>query len=195
MQRSLCYVLALALLLALCAIAGSATTVVPQSVEQLTDRSLLVVTGHSVRSWSAWDPSHRAIYTYTQFAVEQTLKGPAMQTVLVREMGGSVDGYAQKVAGVHPLSTGERAVLFLRPGIIDGTGALAVTGLMQGEFRITNTGEVSNGVMVRSHLESPPTEDINAYSGGAVRPYTGTKMTFEELQRRVGEAVRKEQAQ
>jgi len=176
-----------AVLLSACA--ALATTVIPQSVEQLTHNSAFVVSGHSVRSWSAWDAQHKQIYTYTEFAVEQTLKGQTLSTILVREFGGSAGGYTQKVAGVTPLRTGERAVLFLNPGRLDASGALTITGLMQGNFRMLASGRYSNGVSAVSRSN----EVVNAYEAGELQPYVGKSFTIDQLKQRVAAVIMREQ--
>ncbi len=77
---------------------------------------------------------------------------------MVRQIGGTVEGITQKVAGVRHWSPGEDAVLFLQPSpAADGT--LVVTGLMQGNFlmRRTRAGHtyVSRGNIMRlEELES-----------------------------------------
>src|SRR6267378_8466305 len=127
----------------------SATTIVPVSVERLTRESSHIVEGQASQSWSQWNSQHSIIFTYTRFQVIRALKGQAPLTIVVKQPGGSAEGYTQKVAGVRHWRTGDQAVLFLRPSQeMDGT--LEVTGLMQGNFLVHKnaTGEtmVSNGV-------------------------------------------------
>src|SRR5690349_12729374 len=82
----------------------NATTVFPMSVERLTDISSDVVVAHALKSWSAWNAQHTIIITYTQFAVDNRLKGNAGSTVTVKTPGGSAEGYSQHVAGVRQSS-------------------------------------------------------------------------------------------
>jgi hypothetical protein len=172
-------------------IAALGTTVKPQSVEELTHASSYVVAAHALRSWTAWDPAHRIIYTYTQFSVSASLKGKAPATVLVRQMGGHLDGFEQKVAGVHQFSPGEDAVLFLHPGIADGSGSLAVTGLMQGYFHQVDT--VSGTKFTNAVLDAQPHESVNIATPDAhITAYSGASLTYRELQTRVQQALAKE---
>jgi hypothetical protein len=159
------------------------------SVERLTQISSHVMVAHAVKTWSAWNPQHTMINTYTQFAVDSWLKGQGQSTVTVKQPGGSSEGYTQHVAGVKPWSAGESAVLFLqRAPSNDGT--FVVTGLVQGNFRVRRSasGEViaDNGVP-----GSGGSEPIDSYNSAAksVAPYSGSRIQLDELERRVRAAV------
>src|SRR6478752_6176987 len=116
----------------------SATTIVPVSVERLARESSHIVEAQASQSWSQWNPQHSLIFTYTRFQVARDLKGQAPTTIVVKQPGGSAEGYTQKVAGVRHWRSGDQAVLFLRPSQeMDGT--LEITGLMQGNFLIYNS--------------------------------------------------------
>ncbi|PYV94496.1 MAG: hypothetical protein DMG89_25075 [Acidobacteria bacterium] len=88
----------------------SATTVIPASVEKLTRDSSHVVEAVAAESWSRWNPQHNFIYTYTRFQVTASLKGTPPSNLIVKQLGGSDEGYTQKVAGVRGWGPGERAV-------------------------------------------------------------------------------------
>jgi hypothetical protein len=162
----------------------SATTIVPVSVERLTRESSHIVEGQATESWSQWNPQHSLIFTYTRFQVARALKGQAPSTIVVKQPGGSAEGYTQKIAGVRHWKTGDQAVLFLRPSQ-ERDGTLEVTGLMQGNFLVhkTDTGEVmvSNGV-----------PDVSAYqaSSNAVTQYRGSGMRLDELESRIRKVAR-----
>ena len=157
----------------------SATTIVPVSVERLTRESSHIVEGQASESWSQWNPQHSLIFTYTRFQVARALKGQAPVTIVVKQPGGSAEGYTQKIAGVRHWKAGDQAVLFLRPSQ-EMDGSLEVTGLMQGNFLVhkSDTGEiiVSNGV-----------PDVSAYqaSSNAVTQYRGSGMRLDELESRI----------
>lgn len=126
-----------------------ATTIVPLSVEKLTGLSTHVVDATAMSSRAQWNTDHTLIFTYTRFSVQRALKGQAPGIVLVRQLGGTVDGITQKVAGVRQWRPGDEAVLFLRPSSV-GDGAMVVTGLMQGNFLVRRASDgtkyVSNGM-------------------------------------------------
>ena len=163
--------------LLLLAVVASATTVVPMSVEELTKAASEVIEAHAVRSWSSWNAQHTLIYTYTTFEVTKSLKGATAESVTVKQVGGSADGYTQKVSGVRQFQEGEDALLFLRPSVArDGT--LVVVGLMQGNFRVQHSslGEtvVSNGVT-----------GAQQYDHGHVGEFRGTAMRLREAESRI----------
>jgi len=165
--------------LVLLCVASSATTVKPLSVEELTARSTHVVRARAVESHSAWNAEHTLIYTLTRFSAEENLKGSAPNTFTVRQIGGSAEGYTQKVSGVRSWQAGQEAVLFLRPSEAND-GTYSVTGLMQGNFSVksTSTGTtiVSNGVPDATAFDSET---------GKFSHYGGTNMSLQELQHRV----------
>ena len=169
------------LVVAFCATFAPATTVKPMSIEELTTAATMIVEGQAAESWSTWNAQHTLIYTFTRVRVSKTLKGANDGVVLLKQLGGSAGGYTQKVAGVHPLSDGDQAVLFLRPSEArDGT--MVIVGLMQGNFRIereakTGSAVVNNGV-----------SDVHQSSGGAVTRYQGAKLTLRQLETRVRRA-------
>jgi len=162
-----------------------ATTVVPMGIEALTRASTHVVEARAMGSTSQWNSEHTFIFTYTRFEVTRTLKGQTSNTIMVRQIGGTVEGITQKVAGVRHWSPGEEALLFLQPSpAADGT--LVVTGLMQGNFlmRRTRAGHtyVSNGM--------PDAFEYQA-AAGEVTSYRGNTMQLEELESRIQKAVEK----
>jgi hypothetical protein len=148
---------------------GSATTVVPMSIERLTDASTHVVEGIAEGSQSMWNLQHTQILTYTTFRVTRALKGEAPSVMVVKQMGGRADGYEQKVAGVRQFKSGEKAVLFVHPSV-SNDGTVVITGLMQGNFSIaaSQTGEatVSNGV---AGVEQLSTGSVGHYAGAHLR--------------------------
>jgi hypothetical protein len=177
----------LALAVLLIASVGFATTVVPMSVERLTQASTHVVIGQAMRSWSEWNQHHTQIFTYTRFRVSRILKGNAPREIVVKQMGGRAGGFEQKVAGVRPLMSGEQALLFVHPSqAADGT--LVITGLMQGNFRIiaTQKGEV---------LATNDVPGVNQLRAGAnsVEHYSGSRMPLSTLESLVNGVVRRGQ--
>ena len=160
----------------------SATTIIPVSVERLTTESSHVVEARALSSWSQWNPQHSLIFTFTKFEVSRTLKGQAPSTIVVKQIGGSAEGYTQKVAGVRHWRGGDQAVLFLHPSP-SGDGTLEVTGLMQGDFRMhaaPSGTTVSNGVA-----------GVTSYDQDSQQTalYQGSGMRLEDLESRVQKVV------
>lgn len=161
---------------------ATATTVKPMTVEELTAAATNIVEGQVTDTWATWNPQHTLIYTFTHLRVSKTLKGKSDEVVTIKQLGGSAGGYTQKVAGVHPMRTGDAAVLFLRPSEArDGT--MVIIGLMQGNFRIereTRSGAavVNNGVA-----------DVHQSTVAGVSDYRGAKLTLRGLESRVRKAA------
>ena len=162
-----------------------ATTVIPMDVEKLTAVSTHIVEGRALDSTSQWNSEHTLIFTYTRFQVTRALKGEAPATIVVRQLGGTVDGISQRVAGVRPWRAGEEALLFLQPSTIPD-GALVVTGLMQGNFLLRRSPQgvtyVSNGM---------PDASEYRVASGEVATYQGSKMRLAEMEARIQKAVQK----
>ncbi|HUQ50105.1 MAG TPA: hypothetical protein VM056_05265 [Terriglobales bacterium] len=160
----------------------SATTVVPMSVERLTQASTHVVVAEVQESWTEWNADRSLIYTVTRLQVQKSLKGEAASTILVKQMGGSNGGYQQKVAGVRHFASGEKTVLFLHSSEANDR-RMVVTGLMQGNFHVARSQSadpiVSNGV---AGVEEFDTETRT------VRQYSGSRMRLSELTSRVQKA-------
>lgn len=163
----------------------TATTVKPMTIEELTSAANTIVEGQAAESWSGWNPQHTLIYTFTRFHVAKTLKGKAADTILIKQLGGSAEGYTQKVAGVHPMRSGDAAVLFLRPSEArDGT--MVIVGLMQGNFRIerestSGSTVVNNGV-----------PDVHQSTSGEIAEFRGAKLTLRQLESRIRKAAANE---
>jgi hypothetical protein len=160
----------------------SATTIEPRTVEELTRDSSDVLVGTAGTPRCVWNAAHTIIYTVTNVQIEQALKGKKSGSIVVTQMGGTLDGVHTKVAGVRQFQTGERDALFLRPSV-DMPGTYVITGLMQGRFAIT----ISNGQEVASNgISGVTTYDR---STGELREFSGAEMPLQQLKSRVKRAV------
>lgn len=102
------------LLLIVSALPLSASQFVEQSFDRVARDASYVVRGSVIDTWSAWDDAHEVIYTYATLRVSRyfgELAGP--DTLVVREVGGTVDGYTQEAIGFPAIRRGEQVVLFL----------------------------------------------------------------------------------
>lgn len=162
-----------------------ATSVIPISVEELSRRASLIVEAKAMNSWSEWNPDHSMIFTFTRFEVSRSLKGSAVQQVVVRQMGGHVGHTEQRVSGLRSWLPGEESMLFLRPSEAGG-GVMSVVGLMQGNFRITRFSSgpamATNGVP-QVKIYSPESASTTASS-------SSTEMPLPQLEARVKAAVK-----
>jgi len=92
----------------------SASQFIEQSFDQVAREASLVVRGTVEHTWSAWDDSHEIIFTYATVRVSRYFgetTGP--DTIVVREVGGTVDGYTQEAIGFPVIRRGEDVVLLL----------------------------------------------------------------------------------
>jgi hypothetical protein len=161
-------------------ITAFATTVIPATVERLTGQSTHVALARAIDSHALWDASHSRIYTLTRFQSERMMKGSLPATFTVKRLGGHLDGYNMKIAGVREWQPGDHAVLFLQPDL-DGT--YIVTGLMQGDFRVARNPSgvltVNNGIHGAKQL------DVS----GQMTDFQGSHMSLTELEQRVRKAA------
>jgi PKD repeat protein len=95
----------------LAAVAGSATTIVLPTDEQLVAKTPLIVQATVVSS----EPVERdgRIWTETHLSVEKALKGAASGTLIVRELGGEIDGRITRIYGAPAYEQGQRVLAFL----------------------------------------------------------------------------------
>ena len=186
MRRLMLFLISFALLASV-----HATTIIPMSVERLTEISTHVAVAHASKTWSAWNPQHTMICTYTEFTVENWLKGSGQGAITVKQPGGTAEGYTQHVAGVRPWSAGESAVLFLRLSSTDD-GTFTVSGLMQGNFRVrysaSGAAMADNGVATQSKEVEDGVQSFNP-ADKSLSSYTGSRLSLDELKRRVRASI------
>lgn len=107
------------------------------SLKQLVKVADLVVEGTAEESTSVWEEipgAGRRIVTYTRIAIDDTAYGKQQKEVWVRTLGGIVDKVGQRVEGEAMLSSGSRALLFLK---VREDGTHSVAEMAQGHFHVT----------------------------------------------------------
>ena len=93
--------------------AASATTIVLPTDDQLIRKSPVIVEGTVISSGPVL--RGEGIWTETKLAVDRTLKGDAAGELIIREIGGEIDGRITKIFGTPVYTPGERVMAFLAP--------------------------------------------------------------------------------
>lgn len=140
--------LSAALCLALAAGVGTAyaTSLVPLTVEQMTDASDLVVRGVVTEVW-AFEDSKGRIWTRAQIEVVRVLKGDAStRSVLVDQLGGTWSDGVMVVADATRFSVGEEAYFFLENL---SSGHTVTVGMYQGKFTVQQAPHTGAEQVVR----------------------------------------------
>jgi hypothetical protein len=112
-----------------------ATTVIPPTFEQMTEKAQLIFVGKVVTVRSEWRVVNgkRAIYTVVQFQNEEVLKGNAGTKVELNFLGGTVGETTMEVASLPKFSAGQREVLFVAA---KAGGLSPLVGVFHGKFGI-----------------------------------------------------------
>jgi hypothetical protein len=131
----------------------SATTVLPLSLQQLSDRAELIFYGSVLENKVIRDGNNSRIATLTRFQVHDLVKGQAADTHTIKQIGGAIaGGRSLRIHGVPRYQVGESYVLFLpRPSSL---GFSSPVGLQQGNFTVTETDgvkSVSNGARLTGY--------------------------------------------
>ncbi len=128
--------------------------VVEKDVEQLTQEADLILTGKVKSMRSHWNEERSLIYTYVTISVSGYIKKNLTleeseknreQEIVVRILGGEVDGLRLMVSDTPEFEEGEEVFLFLRSRT-DGKTFLKVAGLFQGKYTV-ESGMAKNRVL------------------------------------------------
>jgi hypothetical protein len=112
---------------------AEATVAVQLSRAELVAQSDLVVRATVVDVTSRWNEDHSQIISLTTLRVSEALKGTGVEALLVlRQLGGEVDGLVSRIAGNPVFAPGQEAVFFVRRG----PGVVYLTGLAQAVFYV-----------------------------------------------------------
>ena len=94
---------------------ANATTVIPPTFEEMTDRADLVFAGKVLSSRSEWRSvgTKRVIFTLVEYETQDVLKGHGIKSVTLQFLGGTVGEVTMEVSGVTKFTVGERVILFV----------------------------------------------------------------------------------
>jgi len=109
------------------------------TLQQLVSEADLVMVARTVSTFSHYD-EHGRIVTDVELWVEQTEKGDAQagQTLVLRRLGGVVDGIGMQVVGEPVFVEGERQLLFAR--LPFDTDIWQTVAMSQGRMRLIDVG-------------------------------------------------------
>ena len=117
---------------------ASASGVPPMTMAEVLSQTKIVVHGVVVDQFSQWEESdgNKIIYTYSTLRVENGQFGKLgrMPNVVVRTVGGTVDGYQQVLIDEASFQLGEEVITFL--GLEDGWAHPSVVGFHQGKYTV-----------------------------------------------------------
>ena len=121
----------------LCGAPGLRADVAPRwSDDELVGFSELIVAGRVVSTATAYDPDVPYLYTYVTIDVDEVLKGYLDRSqVVLKQLGGTMNGITNYVAGQSTFEVGEDVLLFLEVRPRDGS--LYTTALWQGKWTIS----------------------------------------------------------
>ncbi len=131
------------------------TVITGYDTKDLVEASDAVVHGRVVESRSRWDAAHRRILTESRVEVAAPWKGSPAREVMVRQLGGSVDGIGMRVMGESLLREGTEVVLFLAeiPRVQKVPLAYRVVGMAMGKREVARAGDKALVVFGAAGLE------------------------------------------
>lgn len=141
-----------------------ATSMVRMDLEEQAEESTAFVDARVGDSHQV--DGDRFVYTDTELVISDVLSGTAPRTLVVRQVGGTVDGRTTRVPGDARLTEDERILAFVRK--VDGRWYFTLLG--QSVWHVAPDGTLTPGTDPSHLLERGPT--------GAVRPATESAPWF-----------------
>ncbi len=145
-----------------------ASTFVYMDVEDITNRSDVIIRGKVREVESRYNEERTKIFTYSTIDVKDVLKGKLPPIIKVRTFGGRVEDVNMKVPGMPEFKKDEEVFLFLKKS----EDFYHVTGMIQGKYTIEKDesgkeylknnfhGIVFKKVNAENKLEDMKPEDI-----------------------------------
>jgi hypothetical protein len=155
----------------------AASQFIDQSFDQVARDASYVVRGSVIDTWSAWNDTHDVIFTYATVRVSRYFgerTGP--DTLLVREVGGTVDGYTQEAIGFPAIRRGEQVVLFLSEW--ENSTDLRIHAYNQGKYLVRMRADRSE-VLISDPVKQG--EERQASAGPRIAAEVENGLTIEEF--------------
>lgn len=113
---------------------AGATVMLKVELPELVGRADVIFVGKVTKLESHWTEDRKHIVTDATFQVVQNVRGvDSTKTVVIRSMGGVVNGVGMRVFGSPQFSLGQEALLFAD----QRQGHHYVTGMTQGVFTVS----------------------------------------------------------
>jgi hypothetical protein len=132
-----------------------ASTVVPASLKELSERAQQVAIGRIERITSYKDPSTGIIRSRIEMTPTHSLTGSPAPSLTFEMAGGVFEGVGQWIAGFPMLHTGDHVVLFLAGDTTTPFGP--TVGLWQGVFFV-ETDRATGAQTLANHKRQPIAE-------------------------------------
>ena len=125
---------------------AAATTIVPLTVDQMTDAADAVVRGTVTDVWTV--KVDRYVWTRAELEIERVYKGQIeSETITLESMGGTYDGQVQVTPGAARYSVGEEVFAFVTTHPSRGTwGTVAMS---HGKFTVRQNPADATDMVVR----------------------------------------------
>ncbi len=153
----------LLLILLLLSLQAAATSLLPLSLQQMTQAAEVIFHGRTISNEVKLDQPGGRVATFTRFEVIEVIKGKPEATHSIKQIGGQMPGsrYRQVIHGVPRFTIGEEYVVFLPKA--SSLGFSSPIGLAQGKFDIrTRDGvtTVSNGRPLAAMLSASTQQSL-----------------------------------
>lgn len=162
--------LLVALGLLVLATAGSATTLVRQSLDRLVTTHQTILVGEVLEATSYWNEGGTFILTDVRIGVSERIKGGGSdEIVTITLLGGTVGDLTTVIVGGAELELGQTYLLFLNPQDLPGRRQVLTTREhVQGAFdvRVGGDGRLMAQSQASRHPLWPDDRQIEAPVGG-----------------------------
>ncbi len=176
--RTLVGLVGMVLVVAVLSVPAFATTVVKLNMQQLVQKSDLIVQGQVQSVYTQWNEQQHLVFTYISIRVDESLKGQGPKSVLIRQVGGSAGTIQMSIAGTPQFTSGDMAIVFLKD---QGDSTFQVVGMNQGLYKIVQDFAVSNLFGV---------DLFDTKTGEITKPLIGGRAPLEQLKTKIRELVR-----
>jgi hypothetical protein len=169
------------LLVAAMALPLSASQFIELPFDQVARNATLVVRGTVTGPvTSAWNDSHDVIFSYATVRVNRFVAGDGPELLVVREVGGTVDGYTQEAIGFPMLREGENVVLFLTHW--DDSTDWRIDSYNQGKYLVTKTPQ---GEFLMHDPVTQGHERLGGHEPMRIEALDGAGLSMNELEQMV----------